>query len=725
MKEVLIVEKCASRIQLNENSAGAASNGSKKYILDGKFTELNVLNRNNRIYTKDNFVPHVESLMQKKNSLGVIYGEFDHPEGFEITLTRSSHTIESLKYDESSNAVLGSIKLLNNYFGKEAKSLVDDDCPLFVSSRASGITEANQLVQIRQLFTYDLVADPGFASARVNLKNINEQFGLPINEGLTRIYDFVNESSMENFIMDNNNNETVTKQHLKEYSNFLEEKFKNMELLIAKSIKENVEADKVQTMIQNYENLQENLTKINKYVKYLSTSLQIVVEENKAIKNEQLNNINYNNYLYNKLEKTISFAEHIAENLKVNNDFTEYVAENTAMNIKYSEHIAENLKLNNDFSEYIAENVKDNIQYFDYITENMLSDKKYVKYLAENVDGLINFGVTISEKLNNKFNTAGVINEDVVTIDSPVDFLNNGEEDEDETVIDNEENTDITASEENPEGETSEEGEENGEEQTLDNPLAEPGMEPAIDAVDEPEVTLGDDTAMVDEPVKTAKIIGTGDTGTVISIDPDGTVLIRISGTDEQQLHSAENIEYIDNIEEEPTGDLLEATKKFINEVKKRETSRNEKPHFFNFLSEAQISDFKALTAIDQEKVKLAINESEYLSSNDIMRIIAKTLSPKELTKEERIVKALPEDLKPIWESLDSNLQKNILSKSKFFNLRTDEHLVNFWESADLNAYAINENSALINENSNEMKDNDTLSDVEIAKFMNKFNSIK
>jgi hypothetical protein len=170
----------------------------------------------------------------------------------------------------------------------------------------------------------------------------------------------------------------------------------------------------------------------------------------------------------------------------------------------------------------------------------------------------------------------------------------------------------------------------------------------------------------------------------------------------------------------------LETTKKFINEVKKREASRNEKPHFFNFLSESQIKDFTALNASDKEKVKFAINESEYLSSTDIMRIIAKTLSPKELTKEERIVKALPANLKPIWESLDSNVQKNILSKSKFFNLRTEEHLVNFWESAELNTYAlINENSNTILNENNGLEENDKLSESVIAKFMNKFNSIK
>lgn len=714
MKEVLIVEKCPNRIKLNENSA---VDGSNKYILEGTFTELNVLNRNNRIYTKENFVPHVEALMDKKNKLGVIYGEFDHPEGFEITLTRSSHKIESLKYDESSNSILGSIKLLNNYFGREAKALVDDDNPLFVSSRASGITEANQLVQIRQLFTYDLVADPGFASARVNLKNINEQFGLPVNEGYTRIYDFVKENSMNDFMNDNNNNEVVTKKQLQDYTNYLSERFKNLEMQIAKGINENIDSNTLQKMVENYENVMENMNKLQSYIKYLSNSLQIVVTENEQLKKEQ-NKVNrYNSYIGEKLEKTILFAEHIAENLKVNNEFTEYVAENlelnnnfteyiaenTSMSIKYSEHIAENLKLSNEFAEYIAENVKDNIQYFDYITENAIGDKKYIAYLAENVDGLIKFGINLTEKLN-----AGIkenkVNEDTITIDSPVDFINTeGNEDEDEIIDD--ENTDITASEESPEGiENDEEGNEEGIEG--ETPLLPMEGEEGT-SLDEPEIEFGDEN----NDTKIARIKGTDETGTIISIDPDGSVLIKISGSDEQKLFNSDAIEYIDN-SSEPT-DLLEATKNFISQVKKRETSKIETPHFFNFLNESQIADFNNLSVDDQTKVKIAINESEYFTSTDIMRIIEKTLSKKEITKTQRIVNGLPEDLKPIWESLTVEAKNTILNKSKFFNVRTDEQIQNFWESMNLSS------NTKINESVN--NNTDDLSNSMIDAFKKKF----
>ena len=88
-----------------------------------------------------------------------------------------SHVIENAWYNKENDRVDGEIRLLNTHWGKEAKSIVDDGCPLFVSSRAAGITESNGHVKLKQLFTYDIVADPGFSSARMKVKSLNENLG--------------------------------------------------------------------------------------------------------------------------------------------------------------------------------------------------------------------------------------------------------------------------------------------------------------------------------------------------------------------------------------------------------------------------------------------------------------------------------------------------------------------------------------------------------------------
>ena len=83
----------------------------------------------------------------------------------------------SLTFNESANRVDGSIRLLNTHYGKEAKALILDGCPIFVSSRAAGVTESNGTVTVKKLFTYDAVADPGFASTKMNIKILNESLG--------------------------------------------------------------------------------------------------------------------------------------------------------------------------------------------------------------------------------------------------------------------------------------------------------------------------------------------------------------------------------------------------------------------------------------------------------------------------------------------------------------------------------------------------------------------
>jgi hypothetical protein len=112
-------------------------------------------------------------------------------------------------------------KLFRNEFSKseirlliligEKKALVDDECPLFVSSRAAGITESDGSVALKKLFTFDLVADPGFASAKMSVKPLNESLGyINLAKSYFRIYVMSDVSKINDiFIM--NKNEFVTK----------------------------------------------------------------------------------------------------------------------------------------------------------------------------------------------------------------------------------------------------------------------------------------------------------------------------------------------------------------------------------------------------------------------------------------------------------------------------------------------------------------------------------
>ena len=118
MKNVLIVENSNNSLSLNES---AVSN--KDYKLGGVFTEFDKKNRNERVYTADRFLPCLNELNERINTLGVVYGEFDHPDVFDTSLQRASHILSNVRYVQESNNVQGEIKLLSTKWGKEAKAL--------------------------------------------------------------------------------------------------------------------------------------------------------------------------------------------------------------------------------------------------------------------------------------------------------------------------------------------------------------------------------------------------------------------------------------------------------------------------------------------------------------------------------------------------------------------------------------------------------------------------
>ena len=134
MKSVLIVENSTNSLSISESSIN-----KDQHILGGVFTEFDIKNRNERVYTADRFLPCLQEMNERIQNMGVVYGEFDHPDVFDTSLSRASHIITKANYIKENNRVEGEIRLLSTHWGKEAKALVNDGCPIFVSSRAAGI----------------------------------------------------------------------------------------------------------------------------------------------------------------------------------------------------------------------------------------------------------------------------------------------------------------------------------------------------------------------------------------------------------------------------------------------------------------------------------------------------------------------------------------------------------------------------------------------------------
>jgi len=424
MKEVLIIENSLSGLQkLNES---VVNSNQKEYILGGIFTEFDVKNRNERIYTSSGFLPHLNELLERKKQLGVVYGEFDHPEVFDTSLARISHTVESLTFNEQKNTVEGTIRLLNTHYGREAKALIDDNCPIFVSSRAAGVTESNGTVSIKKLFTYDAVADPGFSSAKMELKSINESLGF--NESANfRVYDITDESKI-NELFNMNQNDFVTKDQMVEYSNYLTEEIAKTQQSIKGHVKEGkFNPKELYNLEERYDSLQEGFKKVTEYLDYLSGHISTLITKNETLEsktgkiiehNDYLaetleKSVNYSEYLAESIEKGIDYSQYIAETLDKNIDFSEYIAEHVDKNIKYSEYIVENLDKSIDYSNYMAEQLDNSIVYSEYIVENVENNIKYSEYVAEHLDNNIKYAEYIAEHVDNNIKYAEYIAENV------------------------------------------------------------------------------------------------------------------------------------------------------------------------------------------------------------------------------------------------------------------------------------------------------------------------
>ena len=345
-KNLLILERSASALVQGDTD---------KYVLEGIFGELDVKNRNNRIYTAEEYLPQIEAL-QDKIKASKLLGELDHPSNFDISLKNVSHIIEEITYDKGAKQIKGRIRLLDTDAGRQAKALVDAGVPLQISSRAAGAVESNGTVKIKQLFTYDLVADPGFANAE--LTRVNESYGFADNSDIL-IYE-IGES-----------HDLLTKE-TKTIENKTQSKMAESKFITAEDF--------------------------NKYSQYLSEEIKSIKEsltEAKETGNDtELSNLKeYTTYLAEKLDQNIQYAEHVAEKTDQSIEYAEGIAEKVDQSIQYTESMATGVNQIKEYTNYLAESYNegasshsDLLEYVEYLKGNLEKVTEYAEYVAETVN---------------------------------------------------------------------------------------------------------------------------------------------------------------------------------------------------------------------------------------------------------------------------------------------------------------------------------------------------
>jgi hypothetical protein len=740
MKPVLIIENSKNSLKLNENTQN-----KKDYILSGVFTEFDIVNRNERIYTAEEYVPHVDRMMEKKQ-WGVIYGEYDHPDVFDVSMKFVSHTVENAFYNKDLNRVDGEIRLLNTHYGKDAKALVDDGLPIFVSSRAAGITESTGKVKLKQLFTYDIVADPGFASAKMQVKTMNESLNINNNSLMLvessnhqmsqlatkyekssdiNVFDLSDESKT-NDLFNMNKNDLVTKNQLSDWSKYLTSQMKQNNAKIMAKITESKNAskgdDKLEDFIKYQEELENQFEKVIGYLDYLAEKVQYSVNATEVLEKKTDDIVKYSNYLGENLDKSIGYTNYLAENLDKSIDYTNYLAEQLDNSIDYANYLGENLDKSIDYTNYLAENLDKAIDYSEYIAENLTNNIKYSNYLAENLDKAIDYTEYIAENLDTNIGYANYLAENLdvnigyvqyvaENLDSTINYADYLSECVDKAV---EYSNTIAESINNSKGGMISEKLETAD--TFLSKYIKESTSTCAVSENEEESEMEEEEENGKKKIKDLKSKKT-------SKEEEENIINRNTITPEKVELSEDEENIKSFIDDETTNESLsQKMDRLIAEAKKREASKVVKPNFYEFLTADDVKTFESLSNEEQETIKVAINESTgYYSRHDVMSIMKQVLEKNKPSAEEDLINNIPTEILPLWEKVDNKTKKSILAQAKIYDLSTKDLVENFWMTRKFES--VKENKVLL-ESNNPFEKLSKLSDDEVTYFTDKFKGL-
>ena len=399
-KQVLmILERSGENLAINKTN--------NEYVLEGVFAKFGVENNNHRIYEEKEYLPHLDYL-KKKIQENRLLGELDHPEKFDISLSKVSHLIEYINYDPKRREIIGRIKLLDTPSGQIAKNLVDSGVPISISSRAAGSVGENKKVEIKRIFTYDLVADPGFNEARLN--KVNESFGYSNTDESIAIYDMGNETST---FLENENSEKINNQTPEKNSTNMSKEFVSIEEMNRYSVVIKNEIEKINERLSlvaesankdaKIASLEEELDNLRKYTNYLSESQNQALAYANYLGENLGNNIAYAEHIAEKADQGIAYAEHLAENLTNTIGYAEHIAEKADRGIQYSEMIAEQHdNIHKYTTGHIASKLDEAIRYGEYLAKKINETVAYAQYVAEHTDNSIRYGEYLSENASSK-----------------------------------------------------------------------------------------------------------------------------------------------------------------------------------------------------------------------------------------------------------------------------------------------------------------------------------
>ena len=736
--DLLIVEMSSSQLSV-------AQSENKEYILEGIFGEIDSKNKNNRIYTEDEYVPQIQQLQDKIKSSKLL-GELDHPQQFDVSLKNVSHIIEELYYDKDNKHVKGKIRLLDTDAGRQAKALVDAGVPLQISSRAAGAVESNGKVKIKQLFTYDLVADPGFANAE--LKRVNESYGFDNESGLW-IYEMngegaqapevakeITETNKEN-INNKNMAEFVKAEDFQKYSEYLAGEIKSLKESIGAQSEDNTSED----LKSHNDHIVERVNTLSEYVEYVAGKLDESIQYTEHVAEKADQGISYSEHVAEKLDQGIQYSEHLAEALGKVKDFTNYLAEahnegtETSKNVlEYIDYLKENIQNVSEYAEYIANSINENM-----VTEEEVEGEEAGEPAEELEDETVKSDAQVEDETEEaekgesgpetdggEDGTKEVAEEDEAGEGAEEVVEEEGEEvaeEESEEVAEEDEAGEGAEEVVEEEGEevAEEEGEEVAEEEAEEVAEAEEG-EDGQDEVEDPGQEKEDAEGDIEE---------IGDNDEEGDVDPAGEEAgepaedledetVKSDAEVEDETEEAEAGESEEEAEgEDGAHDPLESYKKEISSkldalVEAAQVKENENPSFLNVVSSSTQDKYNALNEDAKTEVRGRVAKRAFMNESQITAIIENAEAVVESRNSEPFfISAMPTEYKEKFEALTEAKQNQIKAQANYHTLKTEYQVRNFWETRDLREVKVDlEKLAPVNESAVADKKDEPLYDV-------------
>jgi hypothetical protein len=163
---------------------------SKMYI-QGPYMVCNEVNRNKRVYLKEEMEKEVDRYKKEMVEAKRAMGELNHPQGVEVDLKNACHLVTELYQDD--NIFHGKSRVLSTPAGLIVQSLIRDGVTIGMSSRSLGKLEArtdgvNEVHDLR-LIAIDCVADPSYPKAFVNGILESKQYVLATDGRFEEVYE--------------------------------------------------------------------------------------------------------------------------------------------------------------------------------------------------------------------------------------------------------------------------------------------------------------------------------------------------------------------------------------------------------------------------------------------------------------------------------------------------------------------------------------------------------